>query len=288
MARFKKHIKTEVLIIGAGPSGLTCAINLKRFGIDVICLEKHIPGGLIRHAGKIENLPYFKPQKGLKLSSIILSNAKKEKIKIVRGKVTEVQKSNKNFITKTNKKIFYSKFLVFACGTEKKIYPGINLTVKKEEEIIFKARGKKIAIIGAGDAAYDYAIALSARKNKVFIINRRDKSKAVKDLVCRAKKEKNIKIINKAEILSIKKGKTNSIKIKNKKDINCDFILPAIGRFSSFKKIKNADKIILQNKSNNRVFAIGDCSNGNFRQLAFCFSDGLKTAMIINEEREYA
>lgn len=280
----KKH---TVAIIGAGPAGISCAIQLKRYKIDYIIFEKDSPGGLLLNANLVENYPGF-PEgiPGNKLVSLFCKQLKYHRIKPVRENVVFVDYKN-GFRIKTDKGTYQSDILVIASGTKPKtlsidvskdIKPKIHydiITLKKTKE-------KRIGIIGAGDAAFDYALNIS-RKNKVMILNRSKVHRCLPSLFERCMKNKNIKYIVDFVLSKIEfKNKNLILYSRNKKTISVDLLLIAIGRKPNIDFLKDMDKRQIQRLENiKKLYMIGDVKNMIFRQTAIAMGDGIKAAMEI-------
>jgi thioredoxin reductase len=284
--------KIEVCIIGGGPAGLMTAIQLKRYGMNSILIEKNQLGGLLWNANLVENYPGFpKGVSGEKLVSLFTKQYQNYGLEYFHEKVEYLDFEENSFLIQTNSKSFRSKFLVIAIGTCPKKFPK-NLVsdllvnnVFYEIYPIAKEKKKTIAIIGAGDAAFDYAINLS-RMNKVKIINRSETIKALPLLVSRSKNNPNIEYFPSTQIEKLEKidnglNLTLSSRISKQK-MYVDILIGAIGREANIIKkgqnFRNHEKELL---SDGRIHCIGDVKNGIFRQTAIAVGDGLRAAMQI-------
>ena len=142
---------------------------------------------------------------------------------------------------------------------------------------------KNIAIIGAGDAAFDYALTLSER-NQVHIFNRGEKEKCLPLLYNKASSEKNIHY-HKRKILkslSKKQGRLSLIFDEQKKidEHISDYIIFAAGRKPEIDFFSGINKNKIDNLvKNKKLFMIGDVKNGITRQIAIATGDGIKAAM---------
>jgi thioredoxin reductase len=254
----------KVIIIGAGPAGIACAVMLKHLGINPLLIEKNKVGGLLRNAWLVKNYLGFNDISGKELVKKFDSHLKSFKIKPVYQEVIKIS-AGKYFTVKTNKKIYKSKFLVLATGTKsKKIKLNFPQNKTFYEIADFKTHNKRIAVIGAGDAAFDYALSLSV-KNKVTILNRGTKIKANGFLRKKVRQNKNISYIKNCKI----------DKILTAKKSGYDYAVIAIGREPNYPK---TSKTALKNK---KLFIIGDIKNGRYRQVSIAAADGIKAAMEI-------
>lgn len=273
--------KTSVIIIGAGPSGIACAIQLKRFNIDTIIFEKESIGGLIKNANLIENYPGFPNGiTGKKYIQLLKKQVINNDLEIITEKTQTVNYSNHKFEVKSDKKEYFSEYLVVASGT-KPIVPDIyvsNLGDKIFTEIykVGNIKNKKVAIVGAGDCAFDYALNLSS-ENKVSIFNRSKKIKALQILQERVFTGKNVRYFANSMLTDVTVINNKiELSINNTKKMSFDFLLIAVGREP------NLDFIGRQTLNNPNLIQIGDVKNGLFRQISISIGDGINAAMKIN------
>jgi len=276
---------TDVIIIGAGPAGIACAIQLKRYNIDSIVLEKDKIGGLLRNANLIENYIGFpNGLSGEKLVELIRRQSQSSKLKI-KYELVEYVDSDKDIINvKTNSNLYQSKYLVIASGT-KPIIPTVPIIHDNFKTKVFydiyklgQIKNKNIAIIGAGDCAFDYALNLCSN-NKVAILNRSTRIKALPTLQDRVSKIESINYFDNIIVkeIDLKNDKINFSSIPNIVTTVFDYILIAIGREPNLDFI---NKDIMKNPN---VLQIGDVKNGQFRQTSIAVGDGTFTAMKISK-----
>ena len=278
----------KICIIGGGPAGIATAFQLKRSGFDPIIFEKGNVGGLVVNANLIENYPGFlNGISGIDFVEILKKTVEKYKLDIRYENVINVNYKNKIFKVETNKKKYEFNILIVASGTIPKHL--IALEKKYPEEIfynvqeLFKYKSKKIAIIGSGDVAFDYALNLS-KKNEIYILNRGTDTKCLPLLFERVMKNKKIHYFKNAEI-SVNSKKFIEIENNgNRQGLDIDFILCAIGRKQNLGFLKNISKEKRQElMKNQRLFFVGDVKNNIFRQLSIAVGDGIKTAMFIRK-----
>lgn len=283
----------KVAIIGAGPAGIACAIQLKRHKIDFIIFERNKPGGLLRNANLVENYPGFANGiTGEKLVELFSRQLKVNDISPIKENVEFIDYKDSFFI-KTNNSVYQSEILIVASGTKPKRL-NIKMPANTESKIFYevvalkKLNGKKIGIIGSGDAGFDYAIGLS-KKNKIILLNRTDEHKCLPILFKRCMENKNIMYITNFEITKIQlKNKKLFLHSKNREPVSVDCLMAAIGREPNLdflsKKIKCKLKFLEKNK---KLYIIGDVKNKIFRQTAIAVGDGIKTAMEIAIRNSY-
>jgi len=275
---------TDVIIIGAGPSGIACAIQLKRHKIESVVFEKSEIGGLLKNANLVENyLGFPNGISGNKFVQLLKKQTKNNNINIKHETVEIVEFFNNTLNVKTNKEVYHSKHLVIASGTKPILLRAPILREDIQDKVFFEIyklgqiEHKNIAIIGAGDCAFDYALNLSTNNN-VIILNRSKTIKALSILQDRVLKSKNIKYFDNVFVKQIntKNKKLALLCHPNDEIIYSDYLLFAIGREPNLDFI-NRDLL-----KHHNVFQIGDVTNGQFRQVSIAIGDGTFTAMKIN------
>jgi len=288
----------KVVIIGAGPAGLTAALQLQRQGIPPLLLERHRVGGLLNNAHWVENYPGFvEGISGPDLVDLFRRQVERIGVIVTPEEVIGVEYQDNLFRIATNKREIAAKILVAATGTKAISFsPGVfsgNLEGKIFSEVfpLLKEEGKSILIIGAGDAALDYALNL-ASKNQVIILNRGSRIKGLSLLWNRVQENDSIKYFPETEIekiVSLEKGSLTVLARSGSKTKNFtpDYLLTAIGRepelgFADAEFIKQAEE--LQNQK--VLYLIGDLQNGAFRQTSLAVGDGIRVAMEIEQNME--
>ena len=282
----------SVAIIGAGPAGLSTAIQLKRYNIKSLLFEKNLVGGLLRNANLVENYPGFTDGiVGIELAKHFLRHLYKTGVKVNYEEVKEVNYDEEKFFVKTNCENIACRIVVLATGTKPKEIPGLKITTEINKLIfyeiypILKVRNKDIAIIGAGDAAFDYALNL-ARFNKVTIFNRGNKTKCLPLLWEKAVNNKNIIYLKNTAVKNIKQDNEGLTlfccdKLKEYEMI-FSYLVVAIGRNPNFDLIRtNLKRNLDRLQKSKSLFIIGDAKNDMYRQTAIAAGDGIKTAMEI-------
>ncbi len=275
---------TVVIIIGAGPAGIACAIQLKRYNIDSIVFEKDEIGGLLKNANIVENyLGFPNGISGKKLVQLINKQSQTAKINVKYEIVESVEFFENTFSLKTSKNIYHSKYLVIASGT-KPIVPKVPIIrddiIDKVYFDIYKLgeiNGKEIVIIGQGDCAFDYALNLS-EFNHVTLLNRSIHITALPILQERCSSSNNIQYLEKISVLKIESVNNKLLLLcNNSEKLTADYLLIAIGRKPNLDFVKEN---ILENPY---IFQIGDVKNEQLRQTSIAAGDGTFTAMNINK-----
>ncbi len=284
----------SVIIVGCGPAGIACAIQLKRsnIGFKIICNKF---GGIANNANKIENLLGFpKGIYGRSFVALLKQHFETLSIQSTDDNIQNISKENENnlFHIKCENGEYYSKNLIIASGTvpKKLNLPGETKLWNKKllnyeiYNFSYQKNIKNIAIIGSGDAAYDYALNLAKFPVKIDILLRSEEAKCLPLLQKRVEENSKINVINKIKIQSIME-KNNRIRIeairRSIEEIrNYDYIFVAVGRSPNIKFLSED----LHNAYNNSIkspnlYFIGDVKNKNHRQISIAMGDGVKCAM---------
>ncbi len=272
----------DVVIIGAGPAGVSAAIQLARFGIKPLVFEKNAIGGLLRNANRIENYPGFPDGiRGLELVELIERQGKKWAINIQYDEVLELDKSLR---IKTRNCELRAKFVIIASGTKPVIFDDFVIPDSAKKSIFYEiyplrdARSCNIAIVGGGDAAFDYAINLS-KNNTIMIFNRSSKIKALPILQSRVSSCSKIQYHDNMSLRKIEQSGAGRLRLSFENAearFEADALMFAIGRQP---ELGFADNRI----ESENVYYCGDVRNGDYRQLAIACGEGIKAAMQICE-----
>ena len=169
-------VKTDVVIIGAGPAGLSAATYLARSAYKAVVIDKDAPGGRLNTLPKIENYPGFKAVSGMELASSFVDAASALGIEVTYGNVMSVSKDDGVFITKTDMDSYESKAVIVATGIT--FVPSI----KGEKEFLGKGvsycatcdgrffANQKMAVYGNGDEAIQEALYLAPLSSELLFI----------------------------------------------------------------------------------------------------------------------
>ncbi|WP_228846663.1 NAD(P)/FAD-dependent oxidoreductase [Metamycoplasma hominis] len=298
----------DVLIIGAGPAGLTAAIYLARNDINVAFIEGGVPGGKVSAQSKIENYPGFSFISGFELSKAMLKQARDNGSKFIYGNVKEINSISdiEKEVILENGMLIKSKAIIIATGM-KEIVP---LDVKGIEEYRGKGvsycvicdgplyKNKPCAIIGGGNSAFEESSYLASIASEVHIFVR-DGIIAEKKLVNEAMSKSNIYIHENStikEILGNEKVEEIIANVNGKETkMNISCIFPYVGFKPNTAFIKGKyDEILnsrgfievnenMETKIPN-IFAIGDVIVKDVRQITTATADGTIAARAISNK----
>ena len=288
----------EVLIIGAGPAGVATAMQLKRYGIEPHLIERSSIGGLLRNANLVENYPGFPGGiPGPALVRLLEQHVRDYSLRITHGEVTRLDFSGGVFHAETSAGEISAHIVVIASGTKPKPFVFPDLPAAAGSLIFFEVyplsnlAGNRIVILGAGDAAFDYALNLG-RKNQVLILNRGTELKCLPLLWERAREEPAIEYfegvsIDRIEVEPLSRLKLEYSQAGFNRSICCEALVVAYGRephldFIASRLQAMAGKL----EEKGLLHFIGDVKNGIFRQTSIAIGDGILAAMKIYQKEK--
>ncbi len=289
--------KYKVVILGAGISGMTAAIYLKRGGINPLIIESSVPGGVLNNIPSIENYPGYENISGPDLAMNIYKQVKDLDIKTLLKKIDNID-LNKKII---NNNIEYD-YLVIATGRKHRL-----LGIEKENELLGKGistcalcdgffyKDKEVIVVGGGSSALTEALYLSNIAKEVTIVHRGNTFTGEKYLIDKVNSTKNIKVTFNSNVTSynINEDKLVSVTINNKDIIKADGVFLSIGSTPN-SELFNVDKdngyvLVDSNYMTNieDVYAVGDVIKKKYYQLSTAASDAVVVAStIIDKENK--
>ena len=287
--------KYDIIIVGAGPGGLTAGIYAGRQGTKTLILDKNLAGGIGREVPEMENYPGFDLVSGLELAEKMKNQCVKN-VELHENEgvntIEKIEDTDYNFKVESDEHSYLTKTVIIATGSSHQ-----QLNIPGEEE--FKGRGvsycatcdgmffagKDIAMVGGGNSALQEAVFISNLGCKVTIIHRREEFRAEQYLQDKLKK-KGIKTIMNATVEEIKGNMlVNSITIKDKesgelKDLEVNGVFISIG-YKPHTKLakelgvdldKNNQIITDKNQKTNidYVYSAGDVCGGVKQWVVAC------------------
>ncbi len=290
----------DIIIIGAGPAGLTAAIYAKRARKKVLVLEAEAYGGQIINTLNIENYPAAPHIDGYTFATNTYNQAIELGAEVKFEKVINLENGNvKKVITTSN--TYETKTIIIAtgCGIKK-------LNLDNEDKFIGRGisycatcdgafyKGKDVAVCGGGNTAFEDALYLSDIAGKVYLIHRRDTFRAESALVDELKSKSNVEFVLNSNVVSLNgEDKLESITLDNNRVVNISGLFVAVGRtpeteiFKGLVDIDPSGYIIASEDTHTNVegiFVCGDARTKSLRQLVTAVSDG---AVAANEAIKY-
>ncbi len=291
----------DLIIIGAGPAGLTAALYAARYRINLLVIGK-IPGGLINEASKVCNFPSYEDISGFELSRKMIEQIKKLDVNIKNEEILEIKKKEKGFELTSNKEKYFAKKIIFATGSERK-----KLGIEKEKEFVGKGisycatcdagfyKNKIAGVVGGSDAALTAALLLADFAKKVYIIYRKDKFFRG-DKIWIEEVEKSNKItplFNSVITKLIGKEKLKAVEINKEKNLELDGLFIEVGSLPNIELAKEIGvktekkQIIVDNSQKTNLkgfFAAGDVTNNPLKQMITACGEGAVAANSVYRE----
>ena len=263
----------DCVVIGAGVAGMTAAIYLKRSNLNVLLLEREMPGGQLNKTTEIENYPGFTKINGTDLALSIYNQIKENDITYKYGNVVEIVDNGDIKIVKTNRDTFEAKNIILATGRTPR-----KLGLENEEKLISHGisycaicdgmffKDKKVAVVGGGNSALTGALYLSNICSKVYIINRRDELRADTILQEKIKQKNNIKVLFNSKVtkLNEKDNVLDSIDV-NEEKLDIDGLFIYIGFDPDIDYLKNLDI-----KNNNGYIVVDENMETSIKGIYAC------------------
>ena len=287
----------DVVIIGAGPAGMTAAVYASRANLSTLMLERGIPGGQMANTEDVENYPGYESILGPDLSNKMFEHAKKFGAEYAYGEVKEIIDGEEYKTIDAGSKQYKTRTIIISTGAE---YKKIGVPGEKElggrgvsycavcDGAFFK--NKELFVIGGGDSAVEEGVYLTRFASKVTIVHRRDELRAQKILQERAFANEKVDFIWNSTLKSIneKDGKVGSVTLISTVD-GTETELPADGVFIYIGMLpltKPFQTLGITNdngyiETNDRmetkipgIFAAGDVREKQLRQIVTATGDG--------------
>lgn len=286
----------DLIIVGAGPGGVTAAIYAKRSNLDLLVFEKNCVGGNVVNAFEIENYPGVGKIVGADLSIIFLNELDALGIEVNYEEIKEVKKIDDHFKVITIDDIEYeAKKVLLALGTKAR-----KLNLENEDALLGRGvsfcatcdgafyKNKTVLVVGGGNSALTEAMYLSNIASKVYVITRHE-LKGTKKEIDELKGKKNVEVIEFKQIKELVSENKHlksvilfdtNTKEEMKLDIDGVFVyigqIPQTGFLSNLGILNergfiNVDKHF--ETSVKGLFAIGDCIDKEVRQIATAVGD---------------
>ena len=290
----------DIIIVGAGPAGLTAALYAGRANKKILVLEAKAYGGQIVSAHEVSNYPGIQSISGIDYATNLYNQVIDLGVEVKFETVLSIT-DDKEVIT--NKEKYQAKAIILATGAENR-----KLRIENEEELVGKGvsycatcdgnfyKGKDVAVVGGGNSALEDALYLSDIVSKVYLIHRRDEFRGEAKLISDIKKKANIELILNSNVTKINgTDKVESITVNNEKEIKVDGLFIAVGQEPKniiFKDVIDVDDkgyiIAIDEVHTNKkgIYVAGDAREKLLRQLTTAVSDGSIAATVAIKEME--
>lgn len=286
----------DLIIIGAGPAGLTAALYASRAGANVLIFDQGAPGGKLNLTAEIENYPGAK-MKGPELAYAMYEQCLSFGAKQEYGQVTKIEDLGTHKIVYAGDKSYEAKYLLIATGTKER-----QMNIPHEEEMTGRGvsycavcdgpffKGKTVTVIGGGNSAIEESTYLSDFVEKVNVVVRRDVLRADQYLVEKLLQKPNVEIhyLKKPHDIEITDAKVSGLIVEDSNTgelstIQTQGIFPFIGLdpITDFVKelgiLNEKGYIEVDNHQETKVkgiFGAGDVTAKELRQVVTATNDG--------------
>ncbi|MBO6301960.1 MAG: FAD-dependent oxidoreductase [Ruminiclostridium sp.] len=289
----------DIIIIGAGPAGMTAAIYARRASKSVLVLEALTYGGQIINTPDIENYPVTAHISGFEFATKVYEQAQALGAEFVFAKAVDIIDggSEKTVVTADNR--YTCKAVIIATGSQNR-----KLGLPNEEELTGRGvsycatcdgafyRGKTVAVVGGGNTALEDALYLADLAKTVYLIHRRDEFRGDEKTVSALKARETVKFVYNSTVTAlIADKKLTAVEVTDKSGsvstIELDGLFVAVGRvpenmnFAKLVKLDEAGYIAAGEDCRTDtpgIFAAGDNRTKSVRQLVTAAADGASAA----------
>lgn len=290
----------DILIIGAGPAGLSAAGYAARLGYKTIAIDALSPGGQLLYIDRIENYPGSSAVSGYELAETMEKQAVSFGAEVLFTEALSIKKEGNAFITSTSDGDIRSKAVIYAAGAHHR-----KLGCPGEEEYQAKGvsycatcdgpffKGGRIAVIGGGDTALTDALYLAKLASDVWIIHRRTEFRGQKLLEDRVRATGNIHLELGKTVSSINGDgrKVTSLTLSDGTELEADAAFIFVGmepNTSILDGVAELDHGFVRTDERMRtslpgLFAAGDVRTTSFRQVVTAAGDGAMAAHAADE-----
>ena len=289
----------DIIIIGAGPAGLTAALYAKRAMKNVLVLEALTYGGQIINTLSIDNYPSMPHVSGFDFATNLYNQVKELGCEIKFERVTSINNNAEYKEVITDKNTYQGKTVIIATGNKNRL-----LGIPREQDFVGQGlsycatcdgaffKGMDVAVVGGGNTAIEDALYLSDIAKTVYLIHRRSEFRAEETLINSLKEKNNIQYIYNSNVTKLNGDtKLESIEVTdnegNNSIITISGLFIAVGRIPEneiFRDLIDLDEggyVIAKEDCHTNVpgiFVAGDARVKSLRQLVTATSDGATSA----------
>ncbi len=290
----------DIIIVGAGPAGMTAAIYARRAAKSVMVLEAVNYGGQILNTPDIENYPAEAHISGYDFSTKLFEQAKELGAQFIFEKAVGIKNENGTKVVVTAKNSYEAGAVILATGSANR-----KLDLEDEDALVGKGvsycatcdgnffRKKVVAVVGGGNTALEDALYLSDLAEKVYLIHRRDSFRGEEANVSRLTARDNVEFIYNSNVTKLISDKRlRAIEVTNKIDgsvrtVELNGLFVAVGRvpenrnFADLVRLDNAGYVEAGEDCHTScagIFVAGDTRTKTLRQLVTAAADGAMAA----------
>lgn len=293
----------DIIIVGAGPAGLTAAIYARRAEKSVLVIEKSTFGGQITHSPRVENYPGFASASGSEIGDKMLEQAMGQGAEIELSEVTGIEPSGGGYKVVTTDGGFEARSVIIAAGSKHRM-----LGIAREEDFVGEGvsycavcdgafyKGKTVAIIGGGNTALQEANLLADGCTKVYVVQNLAFMTGERNLLMRLEEKDNVELIYSTVVEElVGEVELRGIKVKNTESgeltqLDVDGVFVAIGQVPENEPFSNAVKLsdygyieagedCMPKTELKGIFVAGDCRTKSVRQVTTATADGAVAAL---------
>ena len=293
----------DVIIVGAGPAGLTAAIYARRAEKTVLVIEKSTFGGQITHSPRVENYPGFASASGNEIADKMVEQALLQGAEIELSEVTEITSADGGYRVVTTDGDFMARSVIIAAGSKHRM-----LGLAREESFVGEGvsycavcdgafyKGKTVAVIGGGNTALQEAILLSEGCARVYVVQNLAFMTGERNLLMRLEEKDNVELIYSTVVEElVGEVELRGIKVKNTESgeltqLDVDGVFVAIGQVPENEPFSNAVKLsdygyieagedCMPKTELKGIFVAGDCRTKSVRQVTTATADGAVAAL---------
>ncbi len=294
--------KRELVILGAGPAGLTAAVYGRRAGLDTLVIEKGAPGGQIRITDEIENWPGVIHSTGLDLGESFRKHAEHFKTEFLTADIQQIKIEGGRRVVVTSAGEIEAEAIIIATGAYFRklgcpgeaefIGAGVSYCAVCDASFFVD---ETVAVVGGGNTAVEEAMYLTRFAKKVYIIHRRDQFRAERRAVERAAKNEKLVPVWDSVVEAIEgDGLVERVRVKNVKtneistlDVAGVFMFVGTAPHVEFLTPGQVEQreggwIVTgphMDTATPGIFAAGDVRDTPLRQVVTAASDGAVAAM---------
>ncbi|MBO5009637.1 MAG: FAD-dependent oxidoreductase [Clostridia bacterium] len=293
----------DIIVVGAGPAGLTAALYARRAEKSVLVIEKDTFGGQITHSPRVENYPGFIAMSGNEFADKLIEQVMAQGAEIELDKVTGISGDAGSYTVHCEGKDYEAKAVIIAAGSHHR-----KLGLPRENDFVGEGisycavcdgafyKGKIVAVIGGGNSALQDAVLLSESCEFVYVVQNLDFLTGESSLAKILESRDNVGIVYSSVVKEIvADDKFSGIVIENTKTgikttLDCDGMFVAIGQVPENEPFKDvlslndygyivAGENCLPEGASAGIFVAGDCRTKAIRQVTTATADGAVSAL---------